>query len=835
MNAVVMAGGYGTRLRPLTIKRPKPMIPVAGRPMLEHIVRLLVRHGFKRILMLTYFFPEAIEEHFGDGRDFGAQVTYHQDPPGGLGTAGAVRGVADIIEGPFLVISGDVITDFDLTHAWEFHRERGDLVTMVITRVHNPLPFGMVITDEDGKVTRFLEKPSWGEIFSDTINTGIYIMEPEVLDRIPEGISRDFSRDVFPGLLAEGHPPSAYDAQGYWKDIGTAVEYLQLHREISAGTISLDIPGEMKVLEEAVLYLGVGAQASEGAWFTGTVVLGDGAQVDEGCRVRDSFIGPGSTVDTNVRMRSSVVWDGAQLGRGCFVAGSVIGSRTQVRIRANIEEGSIISEDCLIGRGSIIRAGVRIWPEKVVEDGAVLSSDFIWGSRWRGTLFTGGKVSGLANREITPEFAARLGAAFGATFPEHSTLSLSRGIHRSARMIGEAIISGILSVGVGVHDARVIPIPVARHQIKAEGDVGGVHVRRSPSDPEILEIRLFGEDGRELSISQRDEIDRLFFRMDFRRASMDKSGSIISPDYGSESYEKAFLKKLDLDAVSRSRMRVVVDYSLGTTLKVLPALLGRTGAEVVSLNSHMDEEKVIRTTRQFDRAVRQISEYVQGLEANIGSIMSTCGETLTLIDERGRWIDGGKMLQILALLIFKTSPGCTIAAPANASWNLERLADEHGARVVRTPIDNSAILSAASSVSASMAGNVEGGVAFPDFHPSFDAMFCLVKTMEMMALSGARLGDLVDSLPEAYLQHSIIPCAWEAKGGVMRSLIRELGEEAKGIEGVRLEDEDGWVLIYPSSNHACFHIYGESRELAHVNDRLETWSRKIEKIQGDAY
>jgi mannose-1-phosphate guanylyltransferase/phosphomannomutase len=382
-----------------------------------------------------------------------------------------------------------------------------------------------------------------------------------------------------------------------------------------------------------------------------------------------------------------------------------------------------------------------------------------------------------------------------------------------------------------VHEARVIPIPVARHLIRAEGDVGGIHVRRAPSDPEILEIRLFGEDGRELSASQRDEIDRLFFRMDFRRASIENSGSIVSPDYGFESYEKAFLKKLDLEVISRSKMRVIVDYSFGTTLKVLPALLGRTGVEVVSLNSHLDEEKVIRTTRQFDRAVRQISEYVQGLEANIGTIMSTSGETLFIIDERGRWIDGGKMLQVLALLCFQTKTGCTVAVPANASGNLEKLADEHGARVLRTPINTSSILDAASSGSAYMAGNVEGGVAFPDFHPSFDAMFCLAMTMEMMAVSGARLGDLVDLLPEAYLQHSIVPCAWEAKGQVMRTLIEELGEEAKGIEGVRLEDEEGWVLIYPSSNHACFHIYGESRKLEHVNEKLQTWSRKIEGMQ----
>jgi len=702
---------------------------------------------------------------------------------------------------------------------------------MVLTRVHNPLPFGVVITNEEHVVTRFLEKPSWGEVFSDTINTGIYILEPEILERIPQDVSSDFSRDIFPGLLKEGRPPGAFEAVGYWKDVGTAVEYLQLHREISAGTISLDIPGEMKVLEEGVIYLGEGAHASDGSWFTGTVVLGAGAQVGEGCRIRDSYIGTGTIVEPNVRMRSSVLWEKARIGRGCFVAGSVIGSRTQVKFRANVEEGSIVSEDCLIGRGSIIRAGVRIWPEKVVEDGAVLSNDFIWGSRWRGTLFAGGIISGLANREITPEFAARLGAAFGAIFPEHSTLLLSRGIHKTSRMISEAISSGILSVGVGVHETRVIPIPVARHQIRAEGDVGGMHIRRSPSDPEILEISLFGEDGRELSPSQRDEIDRLFFRMDFRRASIENSGSIIAPDYGSDSYEKAFLKNLDIEAISRSRMRVIVDYAFGTTLKVLPALLGRTRAEVVSLNSHMDEEKVIRSTSQFERAVRQISEYVQGLEANIGTIMSTSGETLLITDEKGKWIDGGTMIQVLALLAFRTNPGCTVAVPANVSGNLEKLAREHGGSVLRTPIGTSAILNAATSGSAFMAGNLEGGVAFPDFHPSFDAMFCLVKTMEMMAISRTRLGDLVDSLPEAYLQHSIVPCAWEAKGQVMRSLIEELGEETKGIEGIRLEDDQGWVLIYPSSNHACFHLYGESSNLDDVNQRLQKWSRKIEKMQ----
>jgi mannose-1-phosphate guanylyltransferase/phosphomannomutase len=266
-------------------------------------------------------------------------------------------------------------------------------------------------------------------------------------------------------------------------------------------------------------------------------------------------------------------------------------------------------------------------------------------------------------------------------------------------------------------------------------------------------------------------------------------------------------------------------------LKILPSLLGRTRCEVVSLNAHYDEDKVTRTTKQFDRAVRQLSQYVEGLGAGVGAIISASGETLFLLDEKGRWVDGGNMLQVLARLTFETNPGCTVAAPASASGNLEKLAAQYGGRVLRTPINPSAILDTAATSGAYMAGNGEGGVAFPEFHPSFDAMFCLVKTVEMLARTGYVFGDLVDSLPEAYLQHSIVPCPWEAKGLVMRKLVEELGEDAKGIEGVRFDEGDGWILIFPSSNHACFHIYAESSTPDGVGDKLRTWSKKVEKMQ----
>ncbi len=831
MKAVVMAGGYGTRLRPLTIKLPKPMVPIANRPMLEHIVRLLKRHGFKDLIMLTYFFPETIEEYFGDGSRFGLNITYRQDPPGGLGTAGAVKGVADLLDDTFLVISGDVITDFDLSEAVRFHQDRQDPATMVLTRVDNPLPFGVVITDENNRVTRFLEKPSWGEVLSDNINTGIYILDPMILDRIPEGEQKDFSKDIFPALLAEGKPPAAYLANGYWKDVGNAVEYLQVHREIAAGSLYLDIPGKPIEMDQAAVYLGEGASVDPDANLSGMVVLGNGARLGGGGRIRDSFIGPNCQVAERIRMRSSILWDGVQVESGVFVAGSVVGSGTRIKTRAYIEEGTVISEGCIIGRGSIVRAGVRIWPDKVVEDEAVLSTHFVWGSRWRGTLFTSGLIRGLSNKEITPEFGTRLGAAFGAAIPDRSVVSISRGMHRAARMITEALTSGVLSVGVDVHDYGIVPIPVSRHQMSGQGEAGGFHVRRSPSDPEVLEIRLFRDGGRELTTAERNEVDRLFFRMDFKRASLEGAGTMSYPYFGTETYEKSYLQGLDLEALARKRMRVVVDYANGSTLKVLPGLLGRTKVEVISLNAHLDEDKATRTTKQFDRAIRQISEIVRDLKTDLGAIISTSGETLFLIDERGRWIDGAKSLQIASLLAFQTRPGCKVAVPISVSGNLEKLAAEHKGQIIRTPIMPASILDMAVAEEAYLAGNGEGGLALLEFHPSFDAMFCLGKVMEMLATTGHSLGDLMDSLPEAHLLQSIVPCPWEMKGQVMRLLVKELGEDSKSIEGVRFEESNGWVLIYPSSNHACFHIIAESPDQSAAGDIVKKWSRKVEEMQ----
>src|ERR1700761_4349387 len=238
-----MAGGEGTRLRPMTANQPKPLLPVANRPIMEHVLRLLRRHGFDETVVTVPVLAALVRNYFGDGEEFGMSLQYAtEEMP--LGTAGSVRNAEDALrDEPFLVISGDALTDMDLTGLVNYHKEKGALVTVALAKVPDPLEFGIVITEEDGQIQRFLEKPTWGQVFSDTGNTGVYVMEPEVLAEVPPGEAVDWSADVFPALLKRGAPLYGYISDDYWEDVGTHESYLKAQADVLAGRVRTDIAG----------------------------------------------------------------------------------------------------------------------------------------------------------------------------------------------------------------------------------------------------------------------------------------------------------------------------------------------------------------------------------------------------------------------------------------------------------------------------------------------------------------------------------------------------------------------------------------------------------------
>ncbi len=374
MRAVIMAGGQGTRLRPLTSDQPKPMIPVANVPCMEHIVNLLKRHGFERVVATLEYMPEVIRGHFGDGSPWGVEMEYSvEEEP--LGTAGSVKYVEGKLGERFVVVSGDAMTDVDLGAVVGFHEERGSEVTLVLKKVDDPSEFGIVILGDDGRVQRFLEKPDEDEVFSYTANTGIYVVEPGVLDEIPSGQEYDWSKELFPKLLDEGRPVYGYvmEDPSYWEDIGNIEQYMDAQRAVLDGEVrGVKPPGEEK--HEGV-FVGERVEADEEA-LEAPVALGDGVRISPGARVGPyAILAPGVSVAAGATVVRSTVAEGAKIGEGAQLDGALVGRSCEIGAGAKLGRGCALGDGVVVGEGATISAGVSVYPGEKIPDGAEVSED----------------------------------------------------------------------------------------------------------------------------------------------------------------------------------------------------------------------------------------------------------------------------------------------------------------------------------------------------------------------------------------------------------------------------------------------------------------------------
>lgn len=337
MKAVIMAGGMGTRLRPICDAEPKPMTRLMGKPLLEHIIELLRRNGFSQLCITLAHRPESIMNYFGDGSDFGVSIEYRvEESP--LGTAGGVRACLDFVENEdFLVISGDAACDFDLTRLAEEHKIHGGLITMALFSHREPLRYGTVITGLDGSVISFIEKPCWERVVTDLVNTGVYMLSPEALERVPEGKPFDFAQDLFPLLEGQG-AIFGIPMSGYWCDIGDGKSYHRCCMDALSGRLELPLTPTDSV--SGILDFSIDAPLIADSYVCPGVSVGKGAIIE------GSIIHGGSVIGDYCRVKDSVI-DCAELGEECFVSGSVICSGTVLPPKTRTLPGDIISS-CLV-------------------------------------------------------------------------------------------------------------------------------------------------------------------------------------------------------------------------------------------------------------------------------------------------------------------------------------------------------------------------------------------------------------------------------------------------------------------------------------------------------
>lgn len=830
MQAVVMAGGSGTRLRPLTIGRPKPLVPLVNQPVIAHIRDLLLHHGIHDMVATIQYKGEMLREYLGDGSNVGAHVRYvEEDSP--LGTAGSVRNAAHLIHDTFVVISGDALTDFDLQSAQQFHREREAMVTLVLYRVPNPLEYGVVIAAADGRIQAFQEKPSWGEVISDTVNTGIYLVEPELLDDIPPGQPYDFSKELFPKLLAAGAPLYAVVLDGYWTDIGDLREYQRACADILRGDVKLFRPlgrrlgpnvfaaGEAEVADDAQLY--------------GPAFLGEGVTLRSGAVVRGPCsIGDHCNIDARAHVDRSILWRDVYVGEGAEVRGAVVQSNCSLHRGAVLFEGVVVGDGATVGVGAMLHPEVHVWPQKNVEAGATVKRSIIWGSQGSKALFGRYGVTGLVNVDLTPELVARLGTAFATTLEPGAQVVINRDPHRSPRMLKRAIISGMPAAGVNAWDTQSVPIPVARFYTRETAAAGGVHLRLSPFDNRVVDIRFFGADGLDLPKDRERKIEQCLFREDFRRAYLDEIGEITYAPNVVERYQADFLADVNFESVVARSFRVVVDYANSPSVVVMPALLDSLGCEVVALNGHVDENRMSIPRSTLDEELGRLGKIVVAIDADLGVRFDVGGEKLFVCDDRGKPMPDSSLAALMANLIWSQATGSTVAVPAYASGLYEALAEQHGGVVLRTRSDLEQLSRIAAQGGVDFAADTHGHLIFPILHPAADGLFGLARLLDLLATAGTPLSQLLDQQPAWHTVQRTVQCPWERKGLVMRRLNEQYrSEQGAGIDGVRVTVGSDWVLVLPDPDQPVFQVYGDSSSADQAVTLADRYARIVETMQ----
>src|SRR5215204_2401576 len=813
MKAIIMAGGQGTRLRPLTSNQPKPMIRIANLPCMEQIVNVCARHDFTDIGVTLQFMPEEIQDYFGDGSDWDVNIRYSiEDAP--AGTAGSVKMAEEQLglHGErLLIISGDALTDTDLTQVVRFHEEKDTEVTMVLKSVENPLDFGIVITEEDGRISRFLEKPAWGQVFSDTVNTGIYLVEPAVMGEIPdpEEGEYDFSKDLFPKLLEAERPLYGFVTDAYWEDIGTLEQYASAQRDVLDGKVRGVRPRGTRL--RGNIYVGRRAQVDDEE-LEGPVVIGENVRVDEGALISPySVIADNVVIAAGASVQRSVIAEGTYVGEGAELVDTLVGRSSYIQARARLLERSTLGDDVIIGEGATISPDVKVFPHKTVESGANVTQSLVYETMGLRTLFKGGAVSGKFNVDLTPEFMIRLASSFGTELDPGAVVTLGRDSSRSAQVAKRAMISALLASGVYVRDLSAAHAGVVRHDVLAGKSVAGSHVRVGEDSDEV-EILFFSSDATPISESDQRAIEKVFAREDYRRAMGADIGGLIYPGRAVEQYIERLIRAANPEKTKGATL--VVDFSGGVASLVASRIFRSLGVNAVVMEGFANVANNTPGGRgsHLAKSLERVGRVVPTVGAAFGAVVGPTGEEVQFVDDKGDPVAADVML---ACFLERLRPKKAVL-PVNLSRGYEEIIRKNRGALEESRTGLGPVTLKAAQARANIAGFADGYYVFPAFLPAPDCFITLARALELFGGEEEQLSSLHARFGEAFgaVRRRRLKCPWAAKGRVMRGLAERFGDDAGAIltDGVKLYLDEGWVLMLPDPDNPVFYVYAEAKD-----------------------
>ena len=754
MKAVIMAGGEGTRLRPLSLGSPKPMTSLLGRPVMEHIINLLRSHGVTELCVTLCYKPQSIMDYFGSGERLGVRLTWFtEEEP--LGTAGSVKSCMNQLgDEDFLVISGDCVCDLDLTALMQFHRERGAQATLGLYHHQTPLEYGLVLTGQDGRVERFVEKPGWGQVFTDQINTGIYILSPAAMDRVPQGTAWDFGKDLFPAMLREGAPLFGLPLEGYWRDMGDCQAYLDCACDALSGKVKLDMglpKREGGVWSAQPLPQGLNLVPP--CW------ISEGVELGQGCLIGPhTVLDRGAQVGDRAMVQRSILLENASAGDRTTLYGAILCKNSSARKGAVLNEGAVLGENALAEEGSTLLERVRLWPGQTAPAGCRLARSITSGSQ-KGALRFGdsGTIRGVLGEDMGPEALLALGSILGQEGPVGLGCSSVPG----AGMLARAAAAGIAAAGGDVL-THSLDSPVQGAGAAAQlGLPVSLFVEECGK---TIYLHLFDKDGLPLGRARERKLEQALLQGELRRTCGDKVGRLRRMELTPEQWAR---HTAQLASLHRPALRKVTA-AVGTATpedRALRAVLSAMGCKL---------EEVWRPG-------------IVAFQSQRG------GFSLTAQDERGAVVDAGQLLALAVLIEMEN--GCGKAAvPAGASAAVELVAAGYGGTILRLDRDGD------------QARTLYAAQPWLRQAPAAAARICA-----RMAISGQKLETLVSKTPRFSSWRREVPLSSD-RGRVMQALARESARQPQG-EGLRLRTGSGWVYLTPIARRSALRITAEGPDL----------------------
>lgn len=801
MKAIIMAGGEGTRLRPLTCTMPKPMARILNRPTMEHIILLLKRHGITEIGVTLMYMPEKIRDYFGDGSAWGVSLTYFlEETP--LGTAGSVKNTGDFLEDDFLVISGDAITDADLSAFIAFHREKGAEASLLLKEMDIPLEYGVVVTKEDGRICRFLEKPGWSQVCSDTVNTGIYLLNPRVL-QLADKLPCDFSKDIFPRLLEEERALYGYVSPDYWCDIGDLDAYRHCHYDLFAGKIHADF-GACRLSEG--VYAEEGAVIEPGAHLLPPVFIGKNARIRSGARVEGySVIGEGTVIESGASIKRSVLYDHVTVGKNAQIRGSILLSRAYAGENTALFEQSVLGEESRLGRDSVVKPGVKIWPFKAIGNGEIISSNLVWGTARASDLFDRRGLSGRVGADLHPAAAQKLGGAAGAILGNR--IGIAADGSPESIMLKLAAQSGLLSAGCEVFDFGNQPLPITRSGVKVYGLSGAIQASAHDGRGRL---EVLGKGGVNPDENTERKLETAFFREEFPHDAP------ILPVQDIYEYKLYYLKQVLRKAEKNLHYRIAAASGADWGRSLLSSVTSRLGCSLLLENNNI--------SMSDEAALRTFAESVPARDCTLGAVLDPACERAIFIDERGRRISHDLYKALVALIVMRTRKNARIYADVSAPSVIDTMAGRYGATVIRTRESPAAFMAGLSS------GEEDRELQFL-LH--FDAVGATSYILSFLHREKTTLSALVDEIPSFSMVRREITCHGKDKGRIIRSLSAH-SPDADMTDGVKIHEKNGWVLILPDAKSPACRIIAHADREEYAAELSDIYDTKIQDILRDA-